>query len=162
MTVGVIGLGGIGRHFGSFAADVRFKVVGWNRSPIENMGNIEDVELEELLLRSDVVSLHLGFNKNTAGFLDDKRLKLMKRDSIFVNTARAELVETTALVRHLSAGTLGHAALDVFDYEPLAVNNVLTRLPKVTLTAHTGFKTRSAMTRLLKMAISGAAKVASA
>ncbi|MFD2741503.1 2-hydroxyacid dehydrogenase [Sulfitobacter aestuarii] len=159
MTVGVIGLGGIGRQFARLADNVGFSVLGWNRSGVEPSPHIELAEIDDLLSRSDVISLHLRLNDYTTKFLDNARLKLLPRDAIVVNTARAGLIDTDVLVHHLTEGTLGHAALDVFDHEPLGAQHALCELPNVTLTAHAGFKTRPAMRRLLEQALVVAGKV---
>lgn len=153
MTVGVIGLGGIGRRFADLAARVGFDVLAWNRSPVTPLAQVRNVALEDLLERSDIVSLHLGYGPQTAGFLDSGRLAQMRRGAILVNTARAGLVDTQAMLAALDAGHLGHAALDVFDQEPLDPAAPLAQRDDTTLTSHAGFKTGSATRRLLERAL---------
>jgi D-3-phosphoglycerate dehydrogenase len=116
------------------------------------------VPLDELLETSDVISLHLGLNAETRGFLDGPRIALLKPRAILVNTARGALVDEPALIAALEAGRLGHAALDVFAEEPLPTGHPLTRLANVTLTAHAGFKTPEASRRLLMLGIDLAAR----
>jgi D-3-phosphoglycerate dehydrogenase len=118
-TLGVIGLGGIGRCFADLAARVGFKVVAWNRSAVEPPAQVAMVTLDSLLAQSDIVSMHLGYSAETAGFLDAGKLMQLRKGAILVNTARAGLIDTRAMIAALDAGHLGHTALDVFDHEPL-------------------------------------------
>ncbi len=155
--VGIIGTGGIGRSFMRIAAAFGMDTVAWNRTPpTESLPGML-LPLEELLATSDAVSLHLSLNDATRGFLDASRLARMKPGAILVNTARGALVDQPALLNALATGHLGHAALDVFDQEPLPEGHPLTRLENVTLTAHTGFKTPEATRRLLSLSLELAA-----
>lgn len=153
LTVGVLGLGGIGRSFAALAARVGFKTLGWNRSPIEPPEGVRPASLETLLAEADILSLHLGYGPATAGFIDAEKIARMRKGSILVNTARAGLVEGDAMLAALKSGQLGHAALDVFDHEPLDPADPLARLPNTTLTSHAGFKTGQATRRLLLRAL---------
>jgi D-3-phosphoglycerate dehydrogenase len=151
-TLGVIGLGGIGREVARIAAGIGMKVVAWNRSPVDP-GPATLVPLDELLAGSDVVSLNLTLNDETRGFLDPARLQRLKPGCILVNTARAALVDEGALKAALADGRIGHAALDVFHTEPLDAGDELARLPNVTVSAHSAFRTREASETLLRRAI---------
>ena len=99
------------------------------------------VSLEELLATSRVVSLHLVPTPATRHLLNAERLALMQSDSLLVNTSRSALVDGAALVKALENGQPGFAALDVFDAEPLPLNDALRQLPNVLLTPHLGFVT---------------------
>ena len=99
------------------------------------------VSLEELLGTSRVVSLHLVPTATTRHLLNAERLALMRSDSLLVNTSRSALVDSPALVAALEKGKPGFAALDVFDAEPLPLNDALRQLPNVLLTPHLGFVT---------------------
>ncbi|MGZ5583956.1 MAG: NAD(P)-dependent oxidoreductase, partial [Usitatibacter sp.] len=92
--------------------------------------------LEALLAESDVVSLHLPLTAQTRGLLDARRLALMKREAILVNTARGGIVDEAALATMLREGRLGGAALDVFDHEPLPAGSPLVGVPRLLLTPH--------------------------
>ena len=137
------------------------RVLAWNRTPRTAPG-VEFVPLERLLRESDVVSLHLLLTDETRGFLDGARLAAMRRGAILVNTARGAVVDTAALVAALHSGALGHAALDVFDEEPLPPSDVLTTLPNVTLSAHSAFRTPEASETLIRRALDIAVELAKA
>jgi D-3-phosphoglycerate dehydrogenase len=152
-TVGVIGTGGIGREMIRLCAGIGMKVLAWNRSGVPAELPCEAVPLDELLRRSDVVSLHLGLNEETRGLLSREKLALLKPGAIFVNTARGAIVDEAALVEALREGRIAHAALDVFAEEPLPADSPLRTLPNTTLTPHAGFMTREASVNLLRMAL---------
>ncbi|WP_134725382.1 2-hydroxyacid dehydrogenase [Paracoccus luteus] len=152
LTFGVVGMGGIGRATAGLAAALGFRVIGWNRSPLGD-APCPLVPFDELLEAADVVSLHLALSPETAGLIDAAALGRMRRDAVIVNTARAGVIDTRALVAALADGRIGHAALDVFDEEPLPQGDRLLSLPNATLTAHAGFKTDAALRRLLAEAL---------
>lgn len=152
LTFGVVGIGGIGRATAGLAAALGFRVIGWNRSPLSD-APCPLLSLDDLLEAADVVSLHLALTPETARMIDADALGRMRRDAVIVNTARAGLIDTPALEAALSAGRLGHVALDVFDEEPLPRDHPLLSLPNVTVTAHAGFKTDAALRRLLVEAL---------
>src|SRR5215813_14110733 len=139
-TLGLIGLGGIGREMARIGTGIGLEVIAFNRSALAD-APVPMLPLETLLARADVVSLHLALNEGTRGFLDRKRLELMKPGAILVNTARAGVVEEAALVDLLRTGHIGHYATDVFAEEPPAPNEPLRRLDRVTLTAHAAYNT---------------------
>lgn len=152
LTFGVVGVGGIGRATAGLAAGLGFSVIGWNRSPLSD-APCPLVPLDDLLSSADIVSLHLALTPDTAGLIDAKALGLMRREAVLVNTARAALIDTKALIAALASDQLGHAALDVFDEEPLSPDHPLLFQRKVTVTAHAGFKTDAALRRLLQEAV---------
>lgn len=151
-TLGLIGLGGIGREVARIARGIGMEVIAWNRSALPD-APCALVPIEELLARAEVVSLHLALNEETRDFLDRERLGHLKRGAILVNTARGALVEESALLDALADGTLRHAALDVFHAEPLSADHPLTRRANVTLSAHAAFRTPEASETLLRRAI---------
>lgn len=155
-TLGVIGLGGIGREMARIATGIGLKVVAWNRSPRPD-APIPMVGIDELLRQSDILSLHLGLNDQTRGFLDRARLRKAKRGVIVVNTARAGVVDGPALIDLLKSGHVGHYATDVFAQEPVAPDEPLLRLDNVTLTAHAGYNTPEAAMTMYRRAIDLAA-----
>jgi D-3-phosphoglycerate dehydrogenase len=155
-TLGIVGLGGIGREMARIAGGVGLKVIAFNRSPIAN-SPVQMVALDELLTRSDIVSLHLGLNDATRGFLDRGKLGKTKPGVIIVNTARAGVVDEPVLIELLRSGHVGHYATDVFAKEPPAPDEPLLKLDNVTLTAHAGYNTPEAAMTMYRRAIDLAA-----
>ena len=128
------------------------EVIGWNRTRHGDV-TVPIVEIDDLLARSDVVSMNLTLGDETRGFLSAERIARMKKGVIFVNTARGALVDEAALLAALSNGHIRHAGLDVFHAEPLKADHPLTKMPNVTLTAHAAFRTLEASMTLLRRAI---------
>ena len=161
-TLGLIGYGGIAAEVARIAGGIGMKVLAWNRSARASPAGVELVGLDRLLADSDAVSLHLLLVDETRGFLSAERIAAMRRGAILVNTARGALVDETALVEALRSGQIGHAGLDVFAVEPLPAGHVLTTLPNVTLSAHSGFRTPEANTRLIEAAFAHCARIVGA
>jgi D-3-phosphoglycerate dehydrogenase len=151
-TLGVIGLGGIGREVARIASGIGMEVIAWNRTPRPEAG-VPLVDLDTLLGRADIVSLNLVLNDETRGFLDAARLARMKPSAILVNTARGALVDEAALIAALQSGHIRHAGLDVFHAEPLAPDHPFARMTNVTLSAHAAFRTLEASMTLLRRAV---------
>jgi D-3-phosphoglycerate dehydrogenase len=149
-TLGVIGLGGIGREVARIGKGLGMEVIGWNRT---RRAGVTLVDIDALLARSDVVSLNLVLNDETRGFLSKERIARMKPGVIFVNTARGALADEAALMDALKSGHIRHAGLDVFHAEPLKADHPLAKLPNVTLTSHAAFRTLEASMTLLRRAI---------
>jgi D-3-phosphoglycerate dehydrogenase / 2-oxoglutarate reductase len=149
-TLGVIGLGGIGGEVLRIGQGLGMKVIAWNRSP---RPGAPLVPLDDLLARSDVISMNLTLSDETRGFLGPAQFAAMKPGVIFVNTARAALVDEAALIEALRGGRIRHAGLDVFHAEPLKPDHPLARMDNVTLTAHAAFRTLEASQMLLRRAI---------
>ena len=149
-TLGVIGLGGIGGEVLRIGRGLGMEAIAWNRTP---KAGAPLVPLDELLQRSDVISMNLTLNDETRGFLGPAQFAAMKPGVIFVNSARAGLVDETAFIAALRAGRIRHAGLDVFHAEPLKPDNPLARMENVTLTAHAAFRTLEASMTLLRRAI---------
>jgi len=151
-TLGIIGLGGIGAEVARIAGGMGMKVIAWNRTPKSDAG-VPMVGLDELLQKSDIISLNLVLNDETRGFIDKARIARMKPGAILVNTARGALVDEAALLDALKSGHIRHAGLDVFHNEPLKADNPITKLDNVTLAAHAAFRTLEASMTLLRRAI---------
>src|SRR3954471_328124 len=147
-TLGIVGLGRIGRAVAQRARGFDLRVLYTRRSDGESeLG--EPRELDALLAESDLVSLHVPLTPETDGLLDARRLALLQDGAVLVNTARGEIVDEDALVAELVSGRIS-AGLDVFAHEP-EVPVALLELPNVVLTPHIGSatrQTREAMTRL--------------
>jgi D-3-phosphoglycerate dehydrogenase len=160
-TLGLIGYGGIAAEVARIANGIGMRVIAWNRTPKVAPG-VEFVAIERLLERSDAISLHLLLNDETRGFVSAARIAAMRRGVLLVNTARGALVDEDALVAALRSGQIGHAGLDVFAVEPLPAGHVLTTLANVTLSAHSGFRTPEANTRLIEAAFAHCARIVAA
>ena len=150
-ALGLIGFGGIAAEVARIALGSGMKVIAWNRSPKQFAG-VEFVALDTLLAKSDVVSLHLLLNDETRGFLSRERISAMKPGVILVNTARAAMIDEAAMIEALKSGHIRHAGLDVFNTEPLPFDHPLTKIPNVTLSAHSAFRTPEASENLIHAA----------
>ncbi|MBC7799184.1 MAG: 3-phosphoglycerate dehydrogenase, partial [Gemmatimonadaceae bacterium] len=150
-TIGLIGYGGIAAEVARIARGAGLRVLAWNRTPRVAEG-VEFVALDRLLADSHVVSVHLLLTDETRGFIDAARLAAMRPGAILVNTARGAVIDEAALVAALRSGHLRHAALDVFDKEPLPPGHVLATLDNVTLSAHSAFRTPEASETLIRRA----------
>ena len=151
-TLGVIGLGGIGREVARIGKGMGMDVIGWNRTRHADL-TVPLVDIDTLLARSDVISMNLTLGDETRGFLSRERVARMKPGVIFVNTARGALADEAALIAALKSGHIRHAGLDVFHAEPLPADHPLTKLENVTLSAHAAFRTLEASMTLLRRAI---------
>jgi len=147
-TLGLIGFGGIATEVARIAVGSGMKVIAWNRT-VKSHPGVEFTAIDVLLKRSDVVSLHLLLNDETRGFLSAARIAAMKRGVILVNSARGALVNEAAMIAALQSGQIRHAGLDVFDIEPLPADHPLTKIPNVTLSAHSAFRTPEASENLI-------------
>jgi D-3-phosphoglycerate dehydrogenase / 2-oxoglutarate reductase len=151
-TLGIIGLGGIGTEVARIAKGMGMQVIAWNRTQRPD-SPVPVVELEELLARSDIVSINLTLGDETRSFLDRTRIARMKPGVILVNTARGALVDEAAMIDALKSGHIRHAGLDVFHNEPLKSDHPLASMENVTLSAHAAFRTLEASMTLLRRAI---------
>jgi D-3-phosphoglycerate dehydrogenase len=150
-TLGLIGFGGIAAEVARIALGSGIRVVAWNRTPKQFAG-VDFVSLDALLAQSHVVSLHLLLNDETRDFLSRQRIAAMKPGAILVNTARGAIVDEAAMIEALKSGHIRHAGLDVFNTEPLPADHPLTKLPNVTLSAHSAFRTPEASENLIHAA----------
>ncbi len=143
-TLGLVGLGRIGRHMARYGKALGMNVLAWSPNLDEaraTEGGAHYRAKDELLAQADVVSLHIVLSDRTRGVIGARELGLMKSGAILVNTSRGPLVDEAALIAALEAGTL-IAALDVYDREPLPPEHPLRRLANTVLTPHLGYGTR--------------------
>jgi D-3-phosphoglycerate dehydrogenase len=150
-TLGLIGFGGIAAEVARIALGSGLRVLAWNRSPKSHPG-VEFTDIDTLLAQSHVVSLHLLLNDETRGFVTRERIAAMKPGVILVNTARGAVVDEAAMIDALKSGHIRHAGLDVYNIEPLPADHPLTKLPNVTLSAHSAFRTPEASENLIHAA----------
>ncbi len=147
-TLGIIGLGNIGRKLASKALGLGLKVVAYSRSRQDPMADVEFVELDELLQRSDYVSLHIPATPDTRHLMNAARLAKMKPTAYLINTARGGLIDHAALAKALDAGQLAGAALDVQDPEPPDLSQAPYNDPRVLVSPHAAFVSMESLENL--------------
>jgi phosphoglycerate dehydrogenase-like enzyme len=144
-TLGVLGLGLIGRQVAAIGRAFGMKVQAWSSNLTEDACAEAGVErawsLDDLLATSDIVTVHLAIGERTRGLIGGEQLRRMKPTALLVNTARSPIVDEPALVDALERGQIAGAALDVFDQEPLAADHPFRRLDNVLATPHIGYVT---------------------
>lgn len=145
LTIGLVGYGAVSRQLSPVLRALGAQPIAFDRNPVGD--EIEFVSFDELLARSDVVSLHAPASAETHHLMDARRLAQMRAGSILVNTARGSLVDESALAEALSAGHLRAAALDVMATEPPPKNHGLFALPNVVVTPHVAWLTRQSLKR---------------
>jgi len=172
-TMGVVGTGDIGEHTARIARGFGMDVLAFDVKPRDEIAReigFDYVGMEELLGRSDVVTLHVPANDKTRHMIDAEAFARMKDGAILINTARGSIVETEALLEALASGRLRAAGLDVLPEEPvvreeaellrsyfnrdhrldtLLADHILLRMRNVVITPHTAFNTREAVQRIL-------------
>lgn len=154
-TVGIIGTGKIGimtaRLFKAFGAEL----IATDQMPspeAEELG-IEYMDQDELLIRADIVSLHVPLIPSTRGMISKEKIELMKESAILINCARGPIVDNDALADALNEGTIAGAGIDVFDMEPpIPSDYKLLHAKNAVLTPHVGFFTKEAMELRAKIA----------
>lgn len=153
-TLGIIGLGRIGQAVAKRANAFGMKIIysGHNPKEAANEWNAEFVSQEELLKRSDVVTIHAAYNPSLKHLLNETTLKTMKSSAFLINAARGPVVEEAALIHALKTGVIAGAALDVFEFEP-KIGAELGKLDNVVLTPHIGNATVETRTEMGQIAI---------
>lgn len=140
-TIGIVGMGRIGYEMAKRAHgfDMRILYSGRHRAEVaENQLGAQMVELDRLLAESDFVSIHTPLNSETRHQIGAEQLARMKPSAIFINTSRGPVVDQAALAEALRLGTIAGAGLDVFEAEPLPLDDPLLNMPNVVLLPHIG------------------------
>jgi phosphoglycerate dehydrogenase-like enzyme len=143
-TLGIVGLGYVGRHVAKIAKAFEMRVLAWGprlTSDAAALAGVESRDLDDLLSSSDIVSIHATLSPESQGLVDARRLRLMRPTAYLINTARGPIVDEPALCAALAGNRIAGAGLDVFDQEPLPSGHPLTKLPNVVLTSHLGWPT---------------------
>ena len=154
LTMGIIGLGRIGRAVARLAQAFGMKVIATGRSkPPDLPTGVAWTDLEALLRASDVVSLHCPLTPETKHIINAQRLALMKPSAFLLNTSRGPLVDEPALAAALRAGQIAGAGLDVLTEEPPPANHPLYTTPNCFITPHIAWATRAARARLMRVAV---------
>ncbi len=144
-TLGVVGLGKIGRRIAAYGQAFGMDVLAWSQNLTDEdaaEAGARKVSKADLFRNSDVATLHLRLSPRSEGIVGEPELRLLGPDGVLVNTARGPLVDQDALVRALSEGWIAGAALDVFDHEPLPAGHPLLNAPNTVLSPHLGYVTR--------------------
>ena len=155
-TLGIVGLGRIGRAVAKRAKGFDMKIKYWNRTRLseeeEQRENWEYMPLEELLGTVDFVSLHVAYATETHYMISQRELGLMKKGAVLINTARGAVVDEKALVSALKEGEIWGAGLDVFEHEPQVEAELLT-MKNVVLLPHLGSASFATRTKMGMMAL---------
>lgn len=172
-TLGVIGVGNIGKHVIRIAKGIGMNVLGYKRSPdpaLEQELGFKIVDLDNLLSQSDIITLHLPYTEENHYFLSKEKFDKMKDAMVVINTARGPLLDTAALLEALDSGKVYAAGLDVLEEEPILKeekellshefdkealmhtieNHMLLRHPRVIITPHNAFNSEEALNRIVK------------
>lgn len=149
-TLGILGMGGIGRNMAKKCRAFGMKIQYHNRKRLPS-ADLEDgaeyVTMEELLKTSDVISVHVPLNQHTKHLVSSKQFATMKKGVVIVNTARGAVIDEAALVKALDDGTVGSVGLDVYEEEP-KVHEGLVKNPYVLLLPHMGTWTKETQTKM--------------
>ena len=159
-TLGILGLGRVGSRVARVALAFEMDVLAWSPSLTQERAAAEGAVLaskDELLERSDYVTLHIPLNAGTRGFIGEAELERMKSSACLINTSRSEIVDEDALLEALRAGTIAGAAIDVFPVEPLPAGYPLVSLPSVLATPHLGYVTRDNLALIYSEAVTAIA-----
>ncbi len=143
-TLGLVGLGRLGKRVARVGRAFEMEVLAWSQNLDPHVAREHDViptSKDDLLARSDVVSLHLRLSDRTRGIIGAAELEQMKPSAYLVNTSRGPLVDESALVEVLRSGRIAGAGLDVYDEEPLPPDHPLLGTPHTVLTPHLGYVT---------------------
>ncbi|MBY0426477.1 MAG: D-2-hydroxyacid dehydrogenase [Cytophagales bacterium] len=153
MTMGIIGMGAIGRHVAQIAAVFGCRVVYYSTSGVSRVEAYPSVSLKELLTESDVVSIHAPLNPRTENLISSKELSQMKSSAFLINTGRGGIVNEFDLAKALDNGVISGAAIDVFTQEPIRQDHPLLKLKnpgKIILTPHIAWASVESRTKLLE------------
>jgi D-lactate dehydrogenase len=172
-TIGIIGTGHIGAHVARIAHGFAMHILAFDHHPDEELADYFDVDyvqLEELISKSDIISLHTPLNEHTRHMIDLKRIEAMKDGVVILNTSRGGLIDTHALLGALRSGKIGAAGLDVLEEEvaireetellyknykkeslfTVLENHLLACQPNVIITPHNAFNSEEALRRILE------------
>lgn len=153
-TWGIIGMGAIGRRVADIAEKFGCRVIYYSTSGKNNQAGYERVDLDTLLVESDVVSVHAPLDENTKNLMDAKAFSKMKPSAIFLNVGRGPIVVEADLADALNNGVIAAAGLDVLCVEPMSEDNPLRQIKdsdRLLVTPHIAWASIEARTRLMKM-----------
>ena len=150
-TLGIVGIGHIGRRVAKFAGAIGMRVLAYDKyvapDEIRRRGAEPVPSLEALLPQADILTCHTPLTDETRAMIDEKTLALMKKGAIYINTSRGGVQQERALFESLTRGHLSAAGIDVFEQEPASTDNPLFNLPNVVVSAHVAGVTQEARRR---------------
>lgn len=175
-TIGVIGIGSIGKHVIKIANGFGMNVIGYKRSPdpeLEKMLNFKIVDMDTLLKTADIITLHVPYSTETHHMINEEAFEKMKQGVVILNTARGPLIDTHALLKNVEKGKVGGVGLDVCESEPLLreekqilskefnkedllcllEEKMLLIHKNVILTPHNAFNSHEALTKILNTTV---------
>ena len=147
-TLGLLGLGRIGHQMARIGQAFGMDVIAWSQNldpAVAAEAGVRAVSKADLFGSADVVSVHLMLSDRTRGLITERDLRAMKPTAYLVNTSRGPIIDAAALLRALNAGWIAGAGLDVYDTEPLPVDDPLRHAPRTVLTPHLGYVTERTM-----------------
>ena len=146
-TLGIFGLGKQGLQVANYAKVFGMRVIAWSHNlkqeDCEKVG-VEYVKSDDLFKMSDILTIHTRLSDRTKGYVDKVNLKLMKKNSVVVNTSRGPIIKEKDLIDALNNDVISFAALDVYDQEPLPRDHILRRTRNLILTPHIGYVSEEA------------------
>jgi phosphoglycerate dehydrogenase-like enzyme len=156
-TLGLIGLGNLGSKVAGIGQAFGMQIIAWSQNLTADKAAAAGAALvskEELLRRSDVVSIHLVLSERSRGLIGAAELSLMKPTARLVNTSRGPIVAEAALIAALEKGQIAGAAIDVYDTEPLPANHPYRKIPNLLATPHIGYVSRGLYERFYRDTVS--------
>lgn len=160
-TIGIIGLGNIGKKVAHIAEAFGMNVCYYSTSGTGHCQDYPSLSLEEVLAKSDIVSIHAPLNERTLGLIGEKELNLMKKTAVLINMGRGGIVEEDALAKAVDSGTIAGAGLDVFVTEPIPEDHpylTMNHPERMSLAPHVAWASAEARTRLVSMIADNIAK----
>ncbi len=135
-TIGIIGLGNVGKKVAAYCNAFHMNVLGYSHKPFDIAG-VQQKDLDSIYRESDIVSIHIPLNESTRHMIDSHAFDKMKSDAVLINTSRGAVIDQDQLILAIKQGSIGGACLDVYEDEPLSMDNPLRDLNHVILTPHT-------------------------
>lgn len=164
-TVGIVGMGAIGREVATICRGCGMKLIGYDpflsRDKIEALGALYCADYEDLLKRADVVTIHVPLTDETRGMIGARQLASMKRTALIINCSRGGIIDEGDLVRALKDGVIAGAGTDVYCHEPPKPDDPLLHCPNLILSPHSAAQTREAVVKMAQMCVRGCLAVCS-
>lgn len=152
-TLGIVGLGSIGRAVADIAKAFGMQVLAYSRHP-KHIGGVEEVSFSELLRRSDIVTVHCPLNEDSENLFDKAAFAQMRRGALFVNTARGGVMVEQDVFDALAEGQLGGACIDTLRVEPMEEDCLLMQAPNCIMTPHIAWAPVETRKRLMHIVVS--------